>query len=182
MRVSNITSDAVIDELRKVKGPDFESDIVSLGLVSEIFISDGKVFFSITVPDERAQELEPLRQAAQKVVEAMDGVKAAIVTLTAEKKGSANAVKQQIAMSPIKHRQKELLSNRGTRARRLRVRATALVKKSRSKGSNILLLLHPEKVALANRQQQSIWHWHLPTGALKQGFLMPIFTGRHCRD
>lgn len=93
MRVSNITSDAVIDELRKVKGPDFESDIVSLGLVSEIFISDGKVFFSITVPDERAQELEPLREAAQKVVEAMDGVKAAIVTLTAEKKGSANAGK-----------------------------------------------------------------------------------------
>ncbi len=85
--MSNITSDDVVDELRKVKGPDFESDIVSLGLVSEIFISDGKVFFSITVPDERAQELEPMRQAAQKVVEALDGVKAAIVTLTAEKKG-----------------------------------------------------------------------------------------------
>lgn len=85
----NITSDDVVEQLRKVKGPDFTSDIVSLGLVSEIFIADGKVFFSITVPDERAQELEPLRQAAEKVVQAMDGVKAAVVTLTAEKKAGS---------------------------------------------------------------------------------------------
>ncbi len=113
MRVSNITSDAVIDELRKVKGPDFESDIVSLGLVSEIFISDGKVFFSITVPDERAQELEPLRQAAQKVVEAMDGVKAAIVTLTAEKKGSANAGKTTTSDEPHKAPAKRIVVEPG---------------------------------------------------------------------
>lgn len=113
MRVSNITSDAVIDELRKVKGPDFESDIVSLGLVSEIFISDGKVFFSITVPDERAQELEPLRQAAQKVVEAMDSVKAAIVTLTAEKKGSANADKTTTSDEPHKAPAKRIVVEPG---------------------------------------------------------------------
>ena len=43
----------VIDRLRSVKGPDLEGDIVSLGLVSEIFIADGKVFFSITVPAKR---------------------------------------------------------------------------------------------------------------------------------
>ncbi|MBI0162142.1 P-loop NTPase [Bartonella sp. M0283] len=111
--MSNITSDDVVDELRKVKGPDFESDIVSLGLVSEIFISDGKVFFSITVPDERAQELEPLRQAAQKVVEAMDGVKAAIVTLTAEKKGSANAPETTNSAAPHKGPAKRIVVEPG---------------------------------------------------------------------
>ncbi len=111
--MSNITSDDVVDELRKVKGPDFESDIVSLGLVSEIFISDGKVFFSITVPDERAQELEPLRQAAQKVVEAMDGVKAAIVTLTAEKKGSANATETANSAAPHKGPAKRIVVEPG---------------------------------------------------------------------
>ncbi|MHC5307578.1 Mrp/NBP35 family ATP-binding protein [Bartonella sp. LJL80] len=82
----SISRDAVLEQLKKVKGPDFESDIVSLGLLSEIFIADGKVFFSITVPDEKAQALEPLRQAAEKVVMSIEGVKAAIVTLTAEKK------------------------------------------------------------------------------------------------
>lgn len=83
--MTKITRDDVLQQLKKIKGPDFESDIVSLGLLSEIFIADGKVFFSITVPDERAKELEPLRQAAEKVVLALQGVKAAVVTLTAEK-------------------------------------------------------------------------------------------------
>ncbi|CBI75950.1 ATP/GTP-binding protein [Bartonella clarridgeiae 73] len=85
-----ITREAIRKELHKVKVPNFESDsnsnIVSLGLLSEIFIADGKVFFSITVPDECAQEFEPLRRAAEEVVSAMEGVKAVMVTLTAEKK------------------------------------------------------------------------------------------------
>ncbi|AQX27550.1 MULTISPECIES: Mrp/NBP35 family ATP-binding protein [unclassified Bartonella] len=81
-----ITREAIRKELHKVKGPNFESDIVSLGLLSEIFIADGRVFFSITVPDECVQEFEPLRLAAEKIVSAMEGVKAVMVTLTAEKK------------------------------------------------------------------------------------------------
>ncbi|RCL00449.1 MAG: ATP-binding protein involved in chromosome partitioning [Candidatus Tokpelaia sp. JSC085] len=76
----------ILNRLKKISGPDFTGDIVSLGLVSDIFISDGKVFFSITVSAERAEELEPLRQSAARAVAAIDGVKAAIVTLTAEKK------------------------------------------------------------------------------------------------
>jgi len=87
--MSAVTRTNVLDRLKQVKGPDFTGDIVSLGLVSEIFIADGKVFFSITVPAERAEELEPLRQAAEKVVTAIDGVRAATVTLTAERKHGA---------------------------------------------------------------------------------------------
>jgi len=83
----SVTREAVIDKLKTIKGPDFEGDIVSLGLVSEIFIADGKVFFSITVPAARAQELEPLRAAAERAVKAMSGVAGAVVALTAEKKG-----------------------------------------------------------------------------------------------
>ncbi|TIX78126.1 MAG: Mrp/NBP35 family ATP-binding protein, partial [Mesorhizobium sp.] len=46
-----------------------------------------KVFFSITVPAARAQEMEPLRAAAERVVKAIPGVAGAVVALTAEKKG-----------------------------------------------------------------------------------------------
>ena len=42
--------------------------------MSEILLKDGRISFSITVPAERAAELEPLRQAAEKVVREMDGV------------------------------------------------------------------------------------------------------------
>ena len=82
-----IDKETVLDRLRTIQGPDFESDIVSLGLVSDIFIADGKVFFSITVPAERAQELEPLRAAAERTVRAIEGVSGATVALTAERKG-----------------------------------------------------------------------------------------------
>jgi ATP-binding protein involved in chromosome partitioning len=82
-----VTKEAVIESLKTVRGPDFEGDIVSLGMVSDIFIADAKVFFSITVPAARAQELEPLRAAAERVVKAMPGVAGAVVALTAEKKG-----------------------------------------------------------------------------------------------
>ncbi|MFC3726871.1 Mrp/NBP35 family ATP-binding protein [Neoaquamicrobium sediminum] len=83
----SVTTEAVLETLRTIKGPDFEGDIVSLGLVSDIFIANSKVFFSVTVPADRAQALEPLRAAAERAVKAMPGVEGAVVALTAEKKG-----------------------------------------------------------------------------------------------
>ncbi|WP_301006166.1 P-loop NTPase [Mesorhizobium sp.] len=82
-----VTKEIVIERLKTVNGPDFTGNIVDLGLVSEIFIADSKVFFSITVPAARAQEMEPLRAAAERVVKAIPGVANAVVALTAEKKG-----------------------------------------------------------------------------------------------
>src|SRR5690606_3689112 len=75
----------VLAALRQVKGPDLSGDIVTLGLVSDIVVTDGRVLFSITVPAERARELEPLRQAAEKAVRAVPGVEQAMVALTAER-------------------------------------------------------------------------------------------------
>jgi ATP-binding protein involved in chromosome partitioning len=86
-REMSVTREAVIEKLKTVRGPDFEDDIVSLGMVSDIFIADSKVFFSITVPAARAQELEPLRAAAEHAVKAIPDVAGAVVALTAEKKG-----------------------------------------------------------------------------------------------
>ncbi|MBZ9895899.1 MULTISPECIES: Mrp/NBP35 family ATP-binding protein [unclassified Mesorhizobium] len=83
----SVTKETVIERLKTVNGPDFTGNIVDLGMVSEIFIADSKVFFSITVPAARAQEMEPLRAAAERVVKAIPGVAGAVVALTAEKKG-----------------------------------------------------------------------------------------------
>ncbi|MFU0504062.1 Mrp/NBP35 family ATP-binding protein [Pseudaminobacter sp. NGMCC 1.201702] len=85
--MTSVTKEIVLQHLKTVTGPDFSGDIVSLGLVSDIFIADGKVFFSITVPAARAKEMEPLRLAAERVVKAIPGVAGAMVALTAEKKG-----------------------------------------------------------------------------------------------
>jgi ATP-binding protein involved in chromosome partitioning len=85
-----ILKERVLDALKHVKGPNLSGDIVSLGLVSEVVIRGGKVYFAISVDPARASELEALRQAAEKVVKDLPGVEAVAVTLTADRQsGSA---------------------------------------------------------------------------------------------
>ncbi len=83
------TKEQVLERLRRVRGPQLDGDIVALGLVSDILINAGRVMFSITVDADRAAELEPLRQAAERVVADMPGVTGTMVILTAEKRGGA---------------------------------------------------------------------------------------------
>ncbi|MDH4442596.1 MAG: Mrp/NBP35 family ATP-binding protein [Rhizobium sp.] len=84
--MTELTRDMVLEALGRVRGPDLDRSIVELKMVSDIFISDGKVYFSINVPAEQAEKLEPLRQAAERTVKALPGVKGAVVSLTAERK------------------------------------------------------------------------------------------------
>ncbi len=80
----SVSKPLVLDELRRIKGPDLEGNIVDLGLVSEILVKDDRVYFSITVPAARAEELEPLRKAAETVVGKVPGVSGVTAVLTAE--------------------------------------------------------------------------------------------------
>ncbi|HMQ56958.1 MAG TPA: iron-sulfur cluster carrier protein ApbC [Rhizobiaceae bacterium] len=81
-----IDKQAILERLKLVRAPDGKGNIVDAGLVSDIFVADGKAFFSITVPAERAEELESLRQTAEKAALGVAGLKSAVVALTATKK------------------------------------------------------------------------------------------------
>jgi ATP-binding protein involved in chromosome partitioning len=80
-----LTKERVLEALKRVKGPDLGADIVSQGLVSEIVINKGKVYFAISVDPSRAKELEAMRQTAESVVKALPGVDGVAVTLTADR-------------------------------------------------------------------------------------------------
>lgn len=82
--MSNDIKAAILKRLEAIRGPDLEGDIVSLGLVSDIFVQDGRAMFSITVPAADAEKLDPLRRAAQRATLEIEGVNEALVTLTAE--------------------------------------------------------------------------------------------------
>lgn len=86
-----VTQSQVLDALKRIKGPDLTGNIVELGLVSEILLRDAKAYFSITVPAERAEELEPLRQAAEKVVRDIPGLLGVTAVLTADASGGRRA-------------------------------------------------------------------------------------------
>src|SRR5215469_15751103 len=95
-----VSKDQVIAQLRRVKGPDMAGNIVDLGLVSEIVVRDGRVSFGITVPAQRARELEALRQAAEKVVRELKGVVAVAAVLTAERPRGSPAPASGAAGTP----------------------------------------------------------------------------------
>jgi ATP-binding protein involved in chromosome partitioning len=97
-----VTKERVLEALKRVKGPDLAGDIVAQGLVSEIVIHKGKVYFAIQVDPARAGELEALRQAAERVVASVPGVEAVTVTLTADRApGGGNGRGQEAAGSPF---------------------------------------------------------------------------------
>ena len=87
--MTDVSKEQVLERLRTVRGPDMDGNIVDLGLVSDVFISDGKAYFSITVPAERARELDPMRAAAERVVTEIPSIKAAMVALTADKRSAS---------------------------------------------------------------------------------------------
>lgn len=115
-----VDKNKVLDALRRVKGPDLTSNLVDLGLVSEVLIKDNRVYFSITVPAHRAQELEALRQAAEKVVTGLDDVAGATVVLTAERGGES-----QRAPSPAPLRSAEPVAKEHERVREARAKGAA---------------------------------------------------------
>jgi ATP-binding protein involved in chromosome partitioning len=81
----------VLAALRKVIDPEKGRDIVSLGMVSGVQLREGHVVFAMEVERARAPQLEPLRKAAEKAVEALPGVLSVSAVLTAEKAQGATA-------------------------------------------------------------------------------------------
>ncbi len=58
-------------------------------VLSDIVVTDGKVFFSITVDAAAVKAWEPVREAAETAVRAIPGVQSALVALTAERAAGA---------------------------------------------------------------------------------------------
>jgi ATP-binding protein involved in chromosome partitioning len=75
----------VLEALKRIKAPGVDADLVKQGLVSEIVINRGKVYFAISVDPARAGELEALRKTAEKAVAEVPGVSSVTVTLTADR-------------------------------------------------------------------------------------------------
>ncbi|MGA1800828.1 Mrp/NBP35 family ATP-binding protein [Rhizobium sp. HT1-10] len=101
--MAEVTKEQVLETLKTIRAPDLEQSIVELGMVSDIFISDGKVYFSITVPADKATALEPTRLAAEQAVKTIPGATGALVTLTADKKAGTSEPKPTRSPAPHAH-------------------------------------------------------------------------------
>src|SRR5471032_795922 len=79
-----VTKDQVLAVLAKVASPDGAA-LPDARVLSDVVVSDGKVFFSITVDAGAVKAWEPVRAAAEAAVRAIPGVQSALVALTAER-------------------------------------------------------------------------------------------------
>jgi ATP-binding protein involved in chromosome partitioning len=93
-----LTKSEVLASLERVASPDGLA-LPKTGALSDIVVSDGKVFFSITVDAAVVNAWEPVRRRAEAVVKALPGVASVMVALTAER-SAGSARPQPGATSP----------------------------------------------------------------------------------
>ena len=83
-----VGNEQVLAALAQVAAPDGRP-LTEARVMSDVLVSDGKVFFSLTVDAAAVKAWEPVRQRAEDAVKAVPGVQSALVALTAEKAGGA---------------------------------------------------------------------------------------------
>ncbi len=86
------SKEEVLQKLSGVQSPD-GTPLPATGTLSDIVVSDGKVFFSITVDAAVVQRWEAVRKAAEDAVRGVPGVTSALVALTAERTAGAAAAR-----------------------------------------------------------------------------------------
>jgi len=118
-QVMALTKEQVLAGLEGVMGPE-GTPLPKAGKLSDILVTDGKVFFSITVDAAAVQRWEPVRKAAEAAVRALPGATSVMIALTAERapgaapRPSQPAIGQQARAAPHGQQAKAALPGVGS--------------------------------------------------------------------
>jgi ATP-binding protein involved in chromosome partitioning len=82
--------DEVLATLAGVASPEGKP-LTATGTLSEIVVTDGKVFFSITVDAGAVKQWEPVRERAEAAIRALPGITSVLVALTGERAAGSGA-------------------------------------------------------------------------------------------
>jgi len=85
-----VSKEQILAALAKVPSPGGAA-LTDARVLSDVVVTDGKVFFSLTVDASAVKAWEPVRKAAEEAVRAVPGVQSALVALTAERAAGAAA-------------------------------------------------------------------------------------------
>ena len=92
--MAGLTKEKIIDALKTIEFKE-GINIVDQGLVSEVVIANGKVYFALDASNDDPTKFEPLCREAEKVVGALDGVTSVGVTVTAERSADSGGARGQ---------------------------------------------------------------------------------------
>jgi ATP-binding protein involved in chromosome partitioning len=86
------SKEQILESLERIPAPNGRP-LPQTGTLSEIVVSEGKVFFSMTVDAAAVKAWEPVRKRAEEAVRAVPGVQSVLIALTAERAGGGGAPK-----------------------------------------------------------------------------------------
>ena len=98
--MAEITKTQVLDALKTIIDPKSGQDVVSNGMISGLYVRDGKVGFIVEVAVGDGARMEPLRKACENAVKELPEVTAVTAVLTAERQQQAPAPGQQQQHAP----------------------------------------------------------------------------------
>ncbi|MGX7741871.1 P-loop NTPase [Rhodopseudomonas parapalustris] len=96
----SVTQQQILDSLAKVTTPR-GVPLTKAGVLSEIAVTGGKVYFSINVDAAEARAWESVRSDAEAAVRGTPGVASALVALTAERKPGSAPAAQRPGVAPV---------------------------------------------------------------------------------
>ena len=177
-----VSKDDVLAALGKILSPEGKP-LTATATLSDIVVTDGKVFFSITADAAQVQQWEGVRERAQAAVRAVPGVQSAMIALTAERAGGARGP----AGAPPPRRPRDG-AGRGAsgRGEAAGCASGAWARTGRPGGDSRRRRDH--RGCLRQRRCRQIdgrgqsRRSGCATWGLRSAFSMPTFTGRRCRS
>src|SRR5204862_4191278 len=83
-KTSEVTSEQVLDVLKRVQDPDLHKDIVSLGFIRNLKIETGKVSFDMNLTTPACPVKDQMRDEAVALVKSLPGVENVEIKMTSE--------------------------------------------------------------------------------------------------
>jgi len=100
--MSNVTEEAVLNALRTIIDPDLRKDIVTLGFVRDLAISEGDVSFRIVLTTPACPVKEEMEGMARESVQVLPGVANVNVTMDAEVP-QGRGIKNNVAIPGVRN-------------------------------------------------------------------------------
>lgn len=97
------TKETVLEALKKVQDPEIHRDIVSLGMVKDLEVAQGKVSFTVELTTPACPLRETIQNNCQKVLSGVDGITNLEISFGAQVRGSKSGAGQTDLLPTVKN-------------------------------------------------------------------------------
>jgi ATP-binding protein involved in chromosome partitioning len=101
--VENLTEERILDALRRVQDPELHRDIVSLGMVKNLAISDGKVSFTVELTTPACPLRETIENDCKQALGQVPGINGLAISFGAQVRGSKAGAGQTDLLPTVKN-------------------------------------------------------------------------------